>query len=99
MRANRERGEHGTENAGSCSGPNGDLISRPPDDGTRLSLAHEPPAVVRLVGAGGLDCLHVLRADGRGASEHVRAPYLLAPHPCTCSVTCPPFDPAGCRPF
>jgi hypothetical protein len=24
MRANRERGEHGTENAGSCSGPNGD---------------------------------------------------------------------------
>ena len=24
MRANRERGEHGTENAGSCSGPNGE---------------------------------------------------------------------------
>jgi len=24
MPANRERGEHGTENAGSCSGPNGD---------------------------------------------------------------------------
>ena len=24
MRANRERGEHGTENTGSCSGPNGD---------------------------------------------------------------------------
>ena len=24
MRANRERGEHETENAGSCSGPNGD---------------------------------------------------------------------------
>jgi len=26
MRANRERGEHGTENAGSCSGPNGDAL-------------------------------------------------------------------------
>jgi len=24
MRANREQGEHGTENAGSCSGPNGE---------------------------------------------------------------------------
>jgi len=27
MRANREQGEHGTENAGSCSGPNGDALS------------------------------------------------------------------------
>lgn len=26
MRANRERGEHGTENTGSCSGPNGEAI-------------------------------------------------------------------------
>ena len=25
MRANRERGEHGTENASSCSGPNGEV--------------------------------------------------------------------------
>jgi len=24
MRANREQGEHGTENASSCSGPNGE---------------------------------------------------------------------------
>ena len=28
MRANRERGEHGTENAGSCSGPNGEHAVR-----------------------------------------------------------------------
>jgi hypothetical protein len=26
MRANREQGEHGTENAGSCSGPNGEAF-------------------------------------------------------------------------
>jgi len=28
MRASRERGEHGTENASSCSGPNGDTCWR-----------------------------------------------------------------------
>ena len=27
MRANRESGEHGTENASSCSGPNGEEIA------------------------------------------------------------------------
>jgi len=26
MRASRERGEHGTENASSCSGPNGEPV-------------------------------------------------------------------------
>mgnify|MGYP001576202652 CR=1 FL=1 len=29
MRANREQGEHGTENASSCSGPNGDPYHDP----------------------------------------------------------------------
>ena len=32
MRANRERGEHGTENASSCSGPNGDAWAIAPDE-------------------------------------------------------------------
>jgi hypothetical protein len=45
MRANRERGEHGTENAGSCSGPNGEGITqfrRPAPDRTIGYLPNKP---------------------------------------------------------
>jgi hypothetical protein len=35
MRANRERGEHGTENASSCSGPNGEAFDHSIDEDVR----------------------------------------------------------------
>lgn len=46
MRANRERGEHGAENASSCSGPNGEAFVARIDD-SRGALAENRAALVR----------------------------------------------------
>lgn len=65
MRANRESGEHGTENTSSCSGPNGEDYSFVPEDG---------PIQFKLLGRliGNAVPVELGRVIGESIIEHVK---------------------------